>query len=299
MRGEGGRAVAEAPCLSAHDERTRRVRCLLCPNACLLANGGLGRCKARFARNGRVIPAAYGKITSLALDPIEKKPLAAFMPGSYVLSLGSFGCNLSCPFCQNASIAQVGENDVDWRMATPEQVVAKALSLVSAGCVGIAYTYNEPVVNYEFVLDTAQAAHEAGLVNVLVSNGMINRLPLEALSSCIDAANIDLKGFSQDFYDLCGGDFGCVREAISYLAKLDSFHLEVTTLLIPGFNDDSDEVGRAARWLASLDEDIVYHLTRFFPRHRMVDRPPTPLSTLESACRAASEHLAHVVLGNV
>lgn len=291
--------MGEGRGLHGQPDSLGRVACLLCPHACVLGDGELGRCRARTARDGKAVPLGYGKITCLALDPVEKKPLAMFCPGSYVLSVGGFGCNMSCPFCQNASIAQAGEGDVVWRYASPEELVAKALDLRKEGCIGIAYTYNEPVVSFEFMRDTAQLAHRFGLKNVMVSNGMINQGLLSQLDGLIDAANIDLKGFSQSFYRLCGGSYTAVCDTIEHLAKLDSCHLEVTTLLVPGLNDDPDEVGRAARWLATLDENIVYHLTRFFPRHRMADCPSTPLSTLEAARRAASEHLGHVVLGNV
>lgn len=279
-------------------EESAYSTCAICPHRCSLAEGAVGRCHARVASHGKVVAANYGKITSLALDPIEKKPLLRFHPGSMVLSVGSFGCNLTCPFCQNASIAQVGCDGVPWRETEPGDLVARALELCSVGCIGIAYTYNEPVVGYEFVRDCAELAHEAGLANVLVSNGMINSGPLERLSPLIDAANIDLKGFSQDFYDLVGGDYRTVRSSIAHLAHLPSCHLEVTTLVIPGLNDDAESVEEAARWLASLDPSITYHLTRFFPRHRMGDRSPTPLISLRTMAKAARRHLDDVVLGN-
>lgn len=275
-----------------------RATCRICPHRCTLAEGAVGRCRARIAHDGEVVPRNYGLVTSIALDPIEKKPLARFYPGSTVLSVGSFGCNLSCPFCQNASIAQVGRAEVRWRFVEPEELVERALDLADQGCIGIAYTYNEPVVGFEFVRDCARLAHAAGLVNVLVSNGMICEEPLDELAPLIDAANIDLKGFSQDFYDLVGGEYQAVRRTIERLARLSSCHLEVTTLVIPGLNDDIASISMASRWLASLDPGIVYHLTRFFPQHRMVDRPATPLATLRAAAEAARVHLDDVLLGN-
>lgn len=284
--------------LDAGGTSAPRAVCGICPHHCSLIEGAVGRCRARVARGGEVVPLNYGLVTSLALDPIEKKPLARFRPGSTVLSVGSFGCNLSCPFCQNASIAQAGRNDVSWREIAPDELVAQALGLRASGCVGIAYTYNEPVVGFEFVRDCARLAHEAGLVNVLVSNGMIEEEPLKELSPLVDAANIDLKGFSQGFYDLVSGNYATVRRTIEVLAGLPACHLEVTTLVIPGLNDDPDAIEEAARWLASLDPGITYHLTRFFPRHRMTDRPPTPIKTLQAAQRAARRHLDDVVLGN-
>ena len=158
-----------------------RAVCRICPHRCSLVEGAVGRCRARVARDGEVVSLNYGLATSLALDPIEKKPLARFHPGSTVLSVGSFGCNLSCPFCQNASIAQAGEHEVRWRRVEPGELVEQALRLADRGCIGIAYTYNEPLVGFEFVRDCARLAHEAGLLNVVVSNGMICDEPLEEL----------------------------------------------------------------------------------------------------------------------
>lgn len=275
-----------------------RAVCRICPHRCSLADGAVGRCRARVARDGEVVSLNYGLATSLALDPIEKKPLARFHPGSTVLSVGSFGCNLSCPFCQNASIAQAGEHEVRWRRVEPGELVEQALRLADRGCIGIAYTYNEPLVGFEFVRDCARLAHEAGLLNVVVSNGMICDEPLEELIPLIDAANIDLKGFSQDFYDLVGGEYLTVRRTIERLAAAPSCHLEVTTLVIPGLNDDVGQIADAARWLASLDPAITYHLTRFFPQHLMADRPPTPIATLREAADAARRYLRDVRLGN-
>lgn len=275
-----------------------RAVCRICPHRCSLADGAVGRCRARVARDGEVVSLNYGLATSLALDPIEKKPLARFHSNSTVLSVGSFGCNLSCLFCQNASIAQAGEHEVRWRRVEPDELVEQALRLVDRGCIGIAYTYNEPLVGFEFVRDCARLAHEAGLLNVVVSNGMICDEPLEELVPLIDAANIDLKGFSQDFYDLVGGEYLTVRRTIERLAAAPSCHLEVTTLVIPGLNDDVEQIAEAARWLASLDPAITYHLTRFFPQHLMADRPPTPISTLREAADAARRYLRDVRLGN-
>lgn len=287
-----------APKTDAGEAGRGRAVCRICPHRCSLAEGAVGRCRARVARDGVVVSLNYGLATSRALDPIEKKPLARFHPGSTVLSVGSFGCNLSCPFCQNASIAQAGEHEVRWRRIEPGELVEQALRLVDRGCIGIAYTYNEPLVGFEFVRDCARLAHEAGLLNVVVSNGMICDEPLEELVPLIDAANIDLKGFSQDFYDLVGGEYLTVRRTIERLAAAPSCHLEVTTLVIPGLNDDVGQIADAARWLASLDPAITYHLTRFFPQHLMADRPPTPISTLREAADAARRYLRDVRLGN-
>jgi pyruvate formate lyase activating enzyme len=282
------------------DDRDARqaTTCRICPHACRLRKGQLGRCRARRAVDGHIVCENYGQLTSLALDPIEKKPIARYHPGTTVLSLGSYGCNLHCPFCQNASIAMAGPGQVPTQYWSPKRVVQQALALVDRGCIGIAYTYNEPCVSFEYVRDTAQAAHEAGLVNVLVSNGMIAPEPLEEIAGLIDAANIDLKGATQRFYDWVGGDLETVKRTIERLVRAGC-HTEVTTLVIPGHNDDRSDIAAMARWLGSVDRRIVYHLTRFFPQYKMTDATPTPISTLRAAKRVAERYLDTVLLGNV
>ena len=246
-----------------------------------------------------VVPQGYGRITSLALDPIEKKPIARWRPGTTVLSLGSYGCNMSCPFCQNASIAQAGPNEVEWREMTPEDVVQAALGLSGRRCIGIAYTYNEPLVNWEFLRDVGKLAHGAGLANVLVSNGMAAPEVLAEVAPLVDAANIDLKCFTDEDYRTLGGYLDPVKRTIEALAALPGCHLEVTTLVVPGLSDDEGQVEAMARWLASLNPHIPYHLTRFFPRHRMADAAPTPVATLHELGNVARRHLCDVLLGNV
>lgn len=275
-----------------------RAVCPICPHACTLAEGQTGLCHARVAVGGQVVDANYGRITSLALDPIEKKPLARFRSGSKVLSVGSYGCNLRCPFCQNASIACAGERDVPWREMAPAELVKAAASLVPEGNIGLAFTYNEPLVGLEFVRDTGRLAHERGLANVLVSNGYVNDGPLREVAPLIDAANIDLKGYTQSFCDLVGGDLATVRHTIEVLAATPTCHLEVTTLVIPGLNDSEQEIADAAQWLASLDPSIPYHLTRFFPCHCLTDRPATPPTTVHRLADVARRHLKHVYVGN-
>ena len=240
----------------------------------------------------------YGRLTSIALDPIEKKPLARFHPGSQVLSVGSYGCNLRCPFCQNASIACAGPEDVPWREMTPTELADLAASLAPQGNIGVAFTYNEPLIGFEFVDNTAREVHERGLANVLVSNGYVNDAPLQELAPFIDAANIDLKGFTQTFYDFVGGDLETVKHTIEVLAAAPACHLEVTTLVIPGLNDSDDEIAAATQWLASLDPSIPYHLTRFFPCHNLQDRPATPVRTVHHLADVARRYLRHVYTGN-
>lgn len=276
----------------------QRAVCAICPHACTLAEGQVGLCHARTAVGGQVVDANYGRVTSFALDPIEKKPLARFRPGTKVLSVGSYGCNLRCPFCQNAAIACAGQDDVPWREIAPAELADLAASLVPEGNIGIAFTYNEPLVGFEFVRNTARLARERGLANVLVSNGYVNDGPLREVAPLIDAANIDLKGFTQSFYDFVGGDLDTVKHTIEVLAAEPGCHLEVTTLVIPGLNDNEQEVGAAAQWLASLDPGTPYHLTRFFPCHRLADRPATPTATVHHLAEVARRYLKHVYVGN-
>lgn len=276
--------------------------CGVCPRRCRLSPGALGSCGARRNLDGVVVPEGYGRLTSLALDPIEKKPLARFMPGTYVLSAGSYGCNLRCPFCQNWEISQAGEKDAQWREISPEGLVALALDARrrDARVSGIAYTYNEPLVCWEYVRDCARLAHEAGLVNVLVSNGCVGPAVVDGIEGLLDAANIDLKGFSDELYDACGGapgSLGAVRATIERLSADPRCHLEVTTLVVPGMNDSDDEVGAMAEWLSGLG-DVTYHVTRFFPRWRMTDRPPTPVGVVRRLADVARRHLSHVYVGN-
>lgn len=275
-----------------------KVICPVCPHACALAEGQVGICGARLAVDGKVIDQNYGRLTSVALDPIEKKPLARFRPGSAILSLGSYGCNMRCPFCQNASLACARQDTVQWWQSTPQDVVNTARSLEQKGNIGIAYTYNEPLIGYEFVRDTGRLAHGAGLVNVVVSNGMINPEPLSELTEVIDAANIDLKGFSDSFYRWAGGDFETVKHTITTLAHTPTCHLEVTTLIIPGINDDPTLMDEMASWLATLDPDIPYHITRFFPCHKLTDREPTEVALIHQLVEIARGHLNHVYPGN-
>lgn len=272
--------------------------CNVCPHFCHLAEGELGLCLARRCVGGRVVDDNYGRVTSLALDPMEKKPLARFMEGSKVLSVGSYGCNMDCGFCQNSSISRASSEDVAWREASPDDLVRLAAETADQGNAGLAFTYNEPLVGYEYVRDCASLAHEAGLVNVLVSNGMANPGPVGELLPLIDAANIDLKGFTQEAYDLLDGSLECVKRTIAAFARTPSCHLEVTTLVVPELNDDPAEIDAAAQWLASLDPEIVYHLTRFFPCHRFADRSPTPIEDVLRLADVARRHLPHVYVGN-
>ena len=273
-----------------------KARCELCFHHCALDDGQTGLCRARACQAGKIISLNYGKLTSLALDPVEKKPLRRFHPGSLILSVGSFGCNLRCPFCQNHEISMAGDSGIQTVEVSPEQLAAKAAELVPHGNIGVAYTYNEPLIGYEYVRDCAALVHEQGMVNVLVTNGTVEVEPWRALLPLIDAANIDLKGFTPAWYRRLGGDLETVKRSIALAAEW--CHVEVTTLLIPGENDSEEEIRELARWLASISPEIPLHLSRFFPQYQMVDRLPTPVEQVYRLAEAARGYLSYVYTGN-
>lgn len=272
--------------------------CGTCPRHCRLADGAVGFCRARKAENGRVVCSNYGCISSIALDPIEKKPLAFFKPGGKILSIGSYGCNLRCPFCQNDSISQADANTCSFQIASPDEIanLAKRLSETN-GNIGLAYTYNEPIVGWEFVCDCAREIHKLGLSNVLVSNGCADQAVMERLTGLIDAANIDLKGASQEFYDWVSGDFSAVCRTIRMLHSAGC-HVEVTTLVIPGKNDSDGVIDSISAFIASISTDIPLHITRFFPRYNMSNALPTPIPTIHRLADIARRRLRHVLIGN-
>ena len=269
--------------------------CRICPHACILEEGQIGLCGARKNIKDRIIDDNYGQITAIALDPIEKKPLRRFFPGSRVLSLGSFGCNLHCPFCQNSSISVRG-NEMTQQSIQPAELAQAAKALAGKGNIGLAYTYNEPIVGFEFVRDCAFAAHEKGLKNVLVTNGYCNEEPWKELLPLVDAMNIDLKAFSAGFYHSVGGNLETVKRSIKLAAQ--SCHVEVTTLVIPGENDSDTDMERLAAWLASLDKTIPLHISRFFPSYKMRDKRATPVKDILRLAEAARQHLEYVYEGN-
>ncbi len=270
--------------------------CTVCPHRCALEEGQTGLCRARINRDGRIVCKNYGKITSIALDPVEKKPLRRFHPGGKVLSVGSFGCNFHCPFCQNHEISMAGPEDVRTVDIPPQELVRKAAELLPYGNIGIAYTYNEPLVGFEYVRDCARLASEKGLKNVLVTNGYVSAGPLKELLPYIDAMNVDLKGFTEDFYERIGGGLATVERTIRLAAA--GCHVELTTLIIPGKNDGGDEMERLSEWVASVGRDIPLHVTRFFPRWKMADREPTPVETVYRLAEIARKNLDFVYVGN-
>lgn len=266
----------------------------------MLAPDAVGACRARGNVNGVVVPLGYGRITSLAIDPVEKKPLARWKPGHTVLSLGSYGCNLRCPWCQNASISQVGENGVGWRELGPAELVDLAVRAHEQDerMAGVAFTYNEPLVCWEYVRDTAELVHAAGLSNVLVSAGCVNEHVAHAIAPLIDAANIDLKSIHPKTYRMIGGDLAAVQHTIEILSATPNCHVEVTCLVVPGVNDKESEMNELASWLVGVDESIVLHVTRFFPAWHKRDVGPTPVRVVYELADVAREHLPHVYTGN-
>ncbi|MGI9952589.1 AmmeMemoRadiSam system radical SAM enzyme [Moorellaceae bacterium AZ2] len=270
-----------------------KVECRLCPHTCLLTPGRRGLCRVRENREGHLYARNYGLCSSLAVDPIEKKPLYHFYPGSLILSAGTVGCNFACQFCQNWEIAH-GEPEV--LPVTPQLLVEQAQEI---DCLGIAYTYSEPIVWFEFVLDTATLAREAGLKNVLVTNGFIRPEPLQELLPVIDALNIDVKGFNKEFYRrVVRGDYEPVLQT-ALLARKAGCHVELTTLLVTGLNDDLGELEELVGWVKTeLGVDTPLHFSRYFPHYKL-HLPPTPWETMERAWEMACARLHYVYLGNV
>ena len=279
--------------------------CDVCFRQCKLEEGQTGFCGARTCRDGQVVAANYGRLTSVALDPIEKKPLKMFMPGSQILSLGSYGCNLRCPFCQNSSISwsqKAFEYKDSADFYEPDEIVKSALELQARGNIGIAFTYNEPLIGYEFIRDTARFAKDVGLQNVLVTNGTATQKVLNEILPYINAMNIDLKAFTERFYkDFIDGDFQMVKDFITGAAK--SCHVELTTLIIPGENDSEEEMRQLSAWIAALENQvgkkIPLHITRFFPAFKFTDKEPTPVDTILRLIKVAKEKLEFVFAGNI
>jgi len=268
-----------------------KIRCELCPHHCVLAEGQIGFCLSRKNQDGVMELMNYGQITSIALDPIEKKPLFHFNPSDRILSVGTFGCNMKCPFCQNWQISQ---QVAPTKKVMPEQLISIARE---RGSRGIAYTYNEPFVWFEFVLDTSRIASREGLYNVLVTNGLVELEPLKLLLQSINAMNIDMKAFDEELYRRFGGDLKTVKQTVE---KSISFgvHVEITTLIVPGVNDSREQLEEEFKWLASIDRSIPLHLSRYFPNYKM-SNPPTSPQYLVNAYNLARQYLDFVYIGNL
>ena len=274
------------------------VECQLCPHHCRIADGKTGVCRSRRNRNGVLYSEVYGKPCALAIDPVEKKPLYHFHPGTTCLSVACTGCNFRCLNCQNHDISQAAPDQVAHYRLSPEQLVEVCKE---HHCSGIAYTYTEPLTYIEYVTDAARLAHEHGLWNILVTAGYVCQEPLADLLPYLDAANIDLKSFSDDIYKrVSGGRLQPVLDTI--LAMRDAgVWIEITNLVIPGINDDMQMIRQMCRWLADNQfAEAPLHFSRFFPRYKMQDTPPTPIATLKAAKRVAEEEgIKYVYLGNV
>ncbi|MCR4867135.1 MAG: AmmeMemoRadiSam system radical SAM enzyme [Lachnospiraceae bacterium] len=282
--------------------------CNVCFRHCSINDGELGFCRARRSKDGHVYPVNYARITSLALDPIEKKPLNRFYPGSRILSVGSFGCNLRCPFCQNSEISwddQVDRWQKQAESLSPKELADIAKECVSRGNIGVAFTYNEPLIGYEYVRDTAKLIHDMGMKNVLVTNGTATKEVYDKMADYIDAMNIDLKGFNEHYYrDVLKGDLDMVLEMIESAVK--RCHVELTTLIIPGENDSEEEMRQISTWISELKDangntigqNIPLHISRFFPCFHMTDRDATDVSKVYRLADVAREKLKYVYTGN-
>lgn len=272
-----------------------KVRCLLCPHNCLLAPGQKGFCRARANIDGALIAQSYGKITSLAVDPMTKKPFNRYYPENTILTLGSYGCNLSCQFCQNYSISQCC---ADYTYYSPEEVLQLALHHTVNDNIGLAFSYNEPTIAWEYVKDCFELMRQRNLKTILVTNGYLHTKPFTELAKLTDAMNIDLKAFTNGFYkNICHGDLETVKNNIKIAAQY--CHVEVTTLIVPGLNDSLEEIENMARWLSEIDPEIPYHLSRFFPRYKMTDKEPTPVDTIDDAAEIAARYLKYIYWGNI
>jgi len=277
----------------------KKVQCLTCAHGCVINPGKRGICGVRENRDGKLYSLVYGKAIALHVDPIEKKPLFHFYPGTPSYSVATVGCNMTCLNCQNADISQMprDQNDIEGKEMPPEMVVRSAKHY---GCKTVAYTYTEPAVFWDYAYDTAKLAHMQNIKNIFVTNGFLSRESLEKISPYLDGANVDLKSFRDATYkSVCGARLKPVLETIRRMKDLNIW-IEITTLLIPGLNDSEDELKSIAQFIAQLDLGIPWHVSRFYPTYRMQDRKPTPVSAIQKARRLGSEAgLRYVYAGNV
>lgn len=278
--------------------KENKVQCALCPHFCVIDNGKRGKCGVRENQKGKLYSLVYGKPNSVAIDPVEKKPLNHFFPGSKTFSIGTAGCNLKCHFCQNYELSQSKPEELPFYEMPPEKVVEEA---IKAKCHSISYTYSEPTIFYEYMVDTAKLAKKKGLKNIFVTNGFINPEPLNELCKYIDAAHVDLKGFDEKVYsNICEAQLKPVLETLKLLKK-NNIWFEVINLVIPGINDDMKKIKAMAEWLRkNIGKDCVLHFSRFFPCYLMSNTKPTPVETLEKAKETAEKAgLDHIYVGNV
>ena len=276
-----------------------RVECDVCPRACKLQEGQRGLCFVRARENDEIVSTSYGRSSGFCVDPIEKKPLNHFYPGSSVLSFGTAGCNLTCRFCQNWEMSKSRETDTLADEASPEKI---ALTAESLGCKSVAFTYNDPVIFLEYACDVADACRERGIRSVAVTAGYMREKAREDFYRHMDAANVDLKGFTEDFYHrVCGGRLGPVLDTLEYLVHDTTVLVELTTLLIPGHNDSGAELDAMTRWVVdTLGPDVPMHFTAFHPDFKMLDVPPTPLATVRRAREIAlGNGVRYAYTGNV
>jgi len=275
----------------------KKVRCFLCPRKCVIKEGEIGNCKVRANIKGKLYSLVYGKPSSLSIDPIEKKPLYHFLPGSNAFSIGTAGCNLHCIYCQNYDISQLGVEEIPHYSFSPKEIVKKALEMK---CRVIAYTYNEPTVFYEYMLDIAKIAKKNNLKNIIVSNGFINKEPLKKLLKYVDGVNIDLKSFDNEFYKKYSFSWiNPVLESLKIIKK-QGVWLEITNLIIPGLNDKAKKIKEMAKWIKdNLGKDVPLHFTAFYPSYKLLDVPPTPKETLFKARDIAKNYLDFVYIGNI
>jgi pyruvate formate lyase activating enzyme len=281
--------------LPLHDET---VQCTLCPHYCILKDGKSGICRVRVNKGGILITEVYGFVSSINFDPIEKKPLYHFYPGSTILSLGTYGCNLRCFFCQNCTISQTAaEPELLRSYFSPEQIIKMALK--QPGNIGIAFTYNEPVVWFEYMVDIARLAKQAGLKTVMVTNGFINKEPLNTLLEFIDAFSVDLKSFNEEFYiKVTSSKLEPVKQALKQIS-LAGKHLEVVNLVIPDLNDDDASFTAMTKWIAAeLGKDTVFHISRYFPSYKLTTEA-TPVVSIRKLKRIAEQDLTYVYAGNI
>jgi pyruvate formate lyase activating enzyme len=282
-----------------HPIEDGRIQCDLCPRFCKLREGQRGLCYVRGRQDDQIVLTTYGRSSGFCVDPIEKKPLNHFLPGTPVLSFGTAGCNLACRFCQNWDISKAKDYDVLADQASPEQIAATAEEL---GCRSVAFTYNDPVIFMEYAIDVADACRDRGIAAVAVTAGYINPEPLRDFSAHLDAANVDLKGITEDFYKrLCAGHLQPVLDTLVSIRHRTDVWLEITTLLIPGRNDDPKEIDQLTRWIAHrLGRDVPLHFTAFHPDFKMMDVPSTPAETLHRARDIALDNgLRYVYVGNI